>query len=169
MLALGVLEACARCTSPGPQPGADRRLYVRASLIVAPSAAAARGRRPRPLVFAAVLLAVAGSSLGGMATDVPHWLLALGLLIEALPVQRIVTAMVVWSRIGIIGYLLGPLAGGLVADRLGYTFIDTVPVAAGLLVLVLLHTAGSPVAEAAAEGLGWRPGEWSCVIAPSTG
>jgi MFS family permease len=120
--------------------------------------------RPRPLVFAAVLLAVAGTSLAGMAADVPLWLLALdlaavgigiantgslGLLVDAVPVQRIVTAMVVWSQIGIVGYLLGPLAGGIVADRLGYAFVGTVSAVAGLLVIALLRTpplAGDPPA-----------------------
>jgi MFS family permease len=168
VLALGVLEGVL------PLHFAERLsqaqiggLYVGASLIVALSAAAAGGRRPRPLVFAAVLLAVAGTSLAGMATSVPLWLPALalaaigigiantgslGLLVEAVPVDRIVTAMVVWSQIGIIGYLLGPLAGGLVADTLGYAFIGTVSAAAGLLVMALLRTARSPVPEAAAEG-----------------
>jgi MFS family permease len=163
VLALGVLEGVlplhlAERLSQAQIGG----LYVGASLIVAVSAAAAGGRRPRPLVFAAVLLAVAGTSLAGIATDVPLWLLALalaavgigiantgslGLLVEAVPVQRIVTAMVVWSQIGIIGYLLGPLAGGLVADSLGYPFIGTVSAVAGLLVVALLRTARSPVAE----------------------
>ena len=163
VLALGVLEGVlplhlAERLSQAQIGG----LYVGASLIVAVSAAAAGGRRPRPLVFAAVLLAVAGTSLAGIATDVPLWLLALalaavgigiantgslGLLVEAVPVQRIVTAMVVWSQIGIIGYLLGPLAGGLVADSLGYAFIGTVSAVAGLLVVALLRTARSPVAE----------------------
>jgi MFS family permease len=162
-LALGVLEGVlplhlAERLSQAQIGG----LYVGASLIVAVSAAAAGGRRPRPLVFAAVLLAVAGTSLAGIATDVPLWLLALalaavgigiantgslGLLVEAVPVQRIVTAMVVWSQIGIIGYLLGPLAGGLVADSLGYAFIGTVSAVAGLVVLALLRTARSRVAE----------------------
>jgi MFS family permease len=162
-LALGVLEGVlplhlAERLSQAQIGG----LYVGASLIVAVSAAAAGGRRPRPLVFAAVLLAVAGTSLAGIATDVPLWLLALalaavgigiantgslGLLVEAVPVQRIVTAMVVWSQIGIIGYLLGPLAGGLVADSLGYAFIGTVSAVAGLLVVALLRTARSRVAE----------------------
>ena len=168
VLALGVLEGVL------PLHFAERLsqaqiggLYVGASLIVAVSAAAAGGKRPRPLVFAAVLLAVAGTSLAGIATDVPLWLIALalaavgigiantgslGLLVEAVPVQRIVTAMVVWSQIGIVGYLLGPLAGGLVAESLGYAFIGTVSAAAGLLVVALLRTACSPVSEAAAEG-----------------
>jgi MFS family permease len=168
VLALGVLEGVlplhfAQRLTQAQIAG----LYVGASLIVAVSAAAAGGRRPRPLVFAAVLLAVAGTSLAGMATEVPLWLVALalaavgigiantgslGLLVEAVPVQRIVTAMVVWSQIGIIGYLLGPLAGGLVAESLGYAFIGTVTAAAGLLVVALLRTARSPVSEAAAEG-----------------
>jgi MFS family permease len=160
VLALGVLEGVL------PLHFAERLsqaqiggLYVGASLIVAVSAAAAGGMRPRPLVFAAVLLAVAGTSLAGMATDVPLWLLALalaavgigiantgslGLLVEAIPVQRIVTAMVVWSQIGIVGYLLGPLAGGIVADGLGYAFVGTVSAAAGLLVVTLLRTHRSP-------------------------
>jgi MFS family permease len=161
VLALGVLEGVL------PLHFAERLsqaqiggLYVGASLIVAVSAAAAGAMRPRPLVFAAVLLAIGGTSLAGMATDVPLWLLALalaavgiglantgslGLLVEAVPVRRIVTAMVVWSQIGIVGYLLGPLAGGLVADSLGYAFVGTVSAVTGLLVVALLRTPRSPV------------------------
>jgi MFS family permease len=161
VLALGVLEGVlplyfAERLSQAQIGG----LYVGASLIVAASAAAVGGMRPRPLVFVAVLLAVAGTSLAGMAADVPLWLLALalaavgigmantgslGLLVEAVPVQRIVTAMVVWSQLGIVGYLLGPLAGGIVADGLGYAFIGTVSAVAGLLVLALLRTPRLPV------------------------
>jgi MFS family permease len=155
VLALGVLEGVL------PLHLAERlgqaqigALYVGASLVVAVTAAAAGGRQPRPLVFAAVLLTVAGISLAGMAADVPVWLLAvllaalgiglantgsLGLLVEAVPVERIVTAMVVWSQVGIVGYLLGPLAGGVVADGAGYAFIGIVPAVVGILVLALLH------------------------------
>jgi MFS family permease len=151
VLALGVLEGVL------PLHFAERlsqaqigALYVGASLVVAVSASASGGMRPRPLVFAAVLLAVAGTSLAGMAADVRLWAVALllaavgiglgntgslGLLVEAVPVSRIVTAMVVWSQVGIIGYLLGPLAGGIVADGPGYAFVGLVPGAAGLLVL----------------------------------
>ena len=130
-LALGVLEGVL------PLHFAERlsqaqigALYVGASIVVAASGAASGGMRPRPLVFAAVLLAVAGIALAGTAASVPLWIVALllagvgiglantgslGLLVEAVPVERIVTAMVVWSQIGIIGYLLGPLSGGLLA------------------------------------------------------
>jgi predicted MFS family arabinose efflux permease len=45
----------------------------------------------------------------------------------------------------IVGYLLGPLAGGIVADRLGYEFVGMVSAAAGLLLLALLRTPRSPL------------------------
>jgi MFS family permease len=160
VLALGVLEGVL------PLHFAERLsqaqiggLYVGASLIVAVSATAAGGMRPRPLVFAAVLLAVAGISLAGMAANVPLWLVAmllagvgiglantgsLGLLVHAVPVERIVTAMVVWSQVGIVGYLLGPLAGGIVADGPGYAFVGLVPAAAGVLLVALLPRDRAP-------------------------
>jgi hypothetical protein len=155
VLALGVLEGVL------PLHLAERMsqaqigaLYVGASLIVAASATAAAGARPRALVFAAVFLAVAGISLAGIVTEIPIWMLAvllaaigigvgntgsLGLLVESVPVERIVSAMVVWSQVGIIGYLLGPLAGGAIAAGLGYGFIGLVPAAAGACLLVLLR------------------------------
>jgi hypothetical protein len=132
-------------------------IYVGASLFVATSAAAAGGRRLAAAPAGLRRSAARGRrhSLAGVATDIPLWLLALalaavgigfantgslGLLIEAIPVQRIVTAMVVWSQIGIVGYLLGPLAGGIVADTLGYAFVGTVSAVAGLLAAGLLST-----------------------------
>jgi MFS family permease len=163
VLALGVLEGvlplhlAERLTQA--QIGA---LYVGASLVVAASATASGGRRPRPLVFTAVFLSVAGIALAGMVANVPLWLLAvllaaigiglantgsLGLLVEAVPVERIVTAMVVWSQVGIVGYLLGPLAGGLVADGPGYAFVGLVPAAAGLLVIALLRGGPTPASR----------------------
>ena len=123
-------------------------LYVGASLVVALSGSASGGLRPRPLVFAAVALAVAGISLAGMVAEVPLWVIAmllaavgiglgntgsLGMLVEAVPVERIVTAMVVWSQVGIVGYLLGPLMGGIVADGPGYEYVGLVAATAGLV------------------------------------
>lgn len=139
-------------------------LYVGASVVVAASASASGGRQPRPLVFAAVLLAVAGISLAGMAASVPLWIVALllagvgiglantgslGMLVEAVPVERIVTAMVVWSQVGIIGYLIGPLAGGILAEGLGYAYVGLVPAVAGLVVVVLTRGSPSPSARTA--------------------
>lgn len=60
------------------------------------------------------------------------------MLVDAVPVERIVAAMVVWSQIGIAGYLVGPLLGGAVADALGFAYLGLVPAAAGLLVLGFL-------------------------------
>jgi MFS family permease len=129
-------------------------LYVGLSVVVATSATAAGSRAPRPMVFGSVLLAVAGISVAGAVAEVPLWCLALGLaavavgigstgslglLVEAVDVERIVTAMVVWSQIGIAGYLLGPLAGGTVADELGYAATGAVVVAAGIAVLATLR------------------------------
>ena len=160
-LALGVLEGvlplhlAERLTQA--QIGA---FYVGASLIVALTGAGSGGRAPRPLVLAAVMLVVAGVTLAGAVTSVPLWVLALalaatgiglgntgslGLLVEAVPVDRIVTAMVVWSQIGIVGYLLGPLAGGIVAEGSGYEYVWLVPAAAGLLVLALGRRQARPV------------------------
>ena len=77
-----------------------------------------------------MLLAAVGIGLGNTGS--------LGLLIEAVPVERIVTAMVVWSQVGIIGYLLGPLVGGLVAERMGFAFVGWCPPAAGLAAVCVL-------------------------------
>jgi MFS family permease len=152
-LALGVLEGvlplhlAERVTQA--QIGA---LYVGASLVVAVSATVSGGRPPRPLVIAAVVLSVAGIALAGIATDVPLWVPALllaglgiglgntgslGLLVESVPVERMVTALVVWSQIGIVGYLLGPLTGGIVAEGAGYEYVWLVPAAAALPVIML--------------------------------
>jgi MFS family permease len=135
-------------------------LYVGLSLIVATSAAAAGSRRPRSMVFGSIFLAVAGISLAGAVVEVPLWMLALllaalgvglgstgslGVLVESVSVPRIITAMVVWSQIGILGYLIGPLVGGAVAEGLGYSAIGVVPAVGGLAVLAALlasHTTG---------------------------
>jgi MFS family permease len=126
--------------------------YVGASLIVALTGAASGGHGPRPLVVAGVALVVAGIMLAGAVASVPLWMLAfalaafgiglgntgsLGMLVEAVPVERIVTAMVVWSQIGILGYLLGPLVGGIVAQGGGYGYVWLVPAVAGVLALAL--------------------------------
>ena len=130
-------------------------LYVAAAIIVAASAAPRGNLRPRPLVVASVVLATAGIALAGAAAQVPLWIIALlltaigigigntgsiGVLVETVPVERIVTAMVIWSQIGIAGYLLGPALGGVVADEAGFQFIGLVPFLAGSLVLALVLT-----------------------------
>ncbi|HEV8564967.1 MAG TPA: MFS transporter [Actinomycetota bacterium] len=126
-------------------------LYAGASLLVAASAAVAARSRPGPLVLASVALVVSGIAMAGLVDVVPLWIVAFGLaglgagagytgsagvLFETVGTERIVTAMVVWSQIGILGYVLGPLAGGAVAQGLGFGAIGLVPAAASALVLV---------------------------------
>ena len=60
---------------------------------------------------------------------------SLGLLVGSVSVERIVTAMVVWSQVGIAGYLIGPLAGGAVAASLGYAALGLVTTIFGLAIL----------------------------------
>jgi hypothetical protein len=59
-------------------------------------------------------------------------------LVESVNVRRIVTAMVVWSQIGIAGYLIGPLVGGSVAEGLGYSATGAVAAVAGMAVLAAM-------------------------------
>jgi hypothetical protein len=42
--------------------------------------------------------------------------------------------MLVWSQLGIVGYLIGPLAGGAAVDSLGFPALGLVPLAAAVLV-----------------------------------
>ena len=65
---------------------------------------------------------------------------SVGILLDAVGTERIVTAMIVWSQIGIAGYLIGPLAGGGVAEGLSFAWIGVVPLAAAVGLAVL--TAG---------------------------
>src|SRR5262249_40195711 len=120
-------------------------LFVGMSLVVGVSAAAAGALRPRPLLLASLVPVTCGIALAGATDSVGPWLLALGLagigiglgdtpstgiLLEEVGASRMVVAMVVWSQLGLVGYLLGPLAGGAVADGLGYGWLVLVPLAA---------------------------------------
>jgi MFS family permease len=142
-------------------------LYVGLSLVVATSAAAAGSHRPRSMVFGSVGLAVAGVSIAGAVTQVPLWVLALtlaalgvgigstgswGLLVQTVDIRRIVTAMVVWSQIGIAGYLLGPLLGGAVAQGVGFPALGVIPAVFGLAVLAALASSPSSGRDSARPG-----------------
>jgi MFS family permease len=126
-------------------------LLVGTSLVVGASAAAAGGLRPLPLLAVMLALVVAGIGLAGAGDAVALWIPALGLaglgvglgetaaagvLLEEVGTQRIVTAMVVWSQLGLLGYLVGPLAGGAVSAGLGYEWLVLVPLAAAVPVVV---------------------------------
>jgi MFS family permease len=123
-------------------------LYVVSALVGAACAALAGSLPPRPVLWVSAVLMPAAIALGGLSESVPIWIAvavlagvgvgageagSLGVLLEAIGVERIVLAMVVWSQVWAIGYLAGPAAGGGVAEALGYGAIGLVPLAASLL------------------------------------
>jgi MFS family permease len=139
--------------SAGLSQAAIGATYAGMSVIVAMASAVAGRFGPRTMVVASVLLVVAGLTAAGIADVVALWVVALavagigfgigntgsvGILLDAVPTERIVTAMVIWSQLGIVGYLLGPLAGGAVAEYFGFGGLGLVPVVGGAVVLALL-------------------------------
>jgi MFS family permease len=123
-------------------------LYVVAALVGAACAALAGSLPPRPVLWVSAVLMPGAIALAGLSESVPIWIAvavlagvgvgageagSLGVLLEAIGVERIVLAMVVWSQVWAVGYLAGPAAGGGVAEALGYGAIGLVPLAASLL------------------------------------
>ena len=128
--------------------------YAATAVVVATSSALAARFRPRSALTAALGLMIVGITMAGAARDVSAWIAALavtgagiglantgsiGVLLEGVPTERIVTAMVVWSQIGIVGYFIGPLAGGSIAQTTGYQAIGLVPLLAAIPVLILVR------------------------------
>jgi MFS family permease len=127
-------------------------LYAGISVVVACSAAVAATFGPRRALTAGLPLVVTGVAAAGAADLVPIWVASLaivglgiglantgsiGILLENVSTERIVTAMVVWSQVGIVGYLLGPLAGGAVAQTFGFQALGLIPLVAAVPVLIL--------------------------------
>jgi hypothetical protein len=74
-------------------------------------------------------LAIVGIGIGISQTG------ATGLLLRAVPTERIVSARVVWSQMGIVGYLIAPIAEGELGQTLGYRALGLIPAAmAGVLI-----------------------------------
>jgi MFS family permease len=145
-------------------------LFVGLAFVLGGGAVVAGQLRPRVVVPTGVVLTVIGIAWVGIADSVPLWMAALvatgigfaftetgsvGILLDAVGTERIVTAMIVWSQIGIAGYLIGPLAGGGVAEGLSFAWIGLVPlvaaVALAVLVLGLRPQAAAEASTAAAR------------------
>ncbi|MEX2211817.1 MAG: MFS transporter [Gaiellaceae bacterium] len=124
-------------------------LYVGGSIVLGVASAAAGSFRPGPMLWLGALATTAGIALAGATGAVPLWLAAvalvgvglglgeagaLGILLQHVGVERIVLAMVVWSQVWAVGYLVGPSVAGAVAEGLGFAALGVVP-AAGLLLL----------------------------------
>jgi MFS family permease len=131
-------------------------LYVGAAMVVAVTSAAAGSMAPTRALAGAGVLIVAGIGLAGMADSAALFVVALGLagagiglgqtgatgiLLGAVAPKRIVTAMVLWSQLGILGYLAGPVVGGAVAQTLGFQAVGLVPLAGAALLLAVARRA----------------------------
>ncbi len=131
--------------------------YTLMAVLVAASAAAAGLTRPWVALGGGGLAVVTGIALAGATRTVPVWGIALvlvglgagaaetgatGVLLEAVPTERIVSAMVTWSQIGMLGYLIAPTLGGQVVTRLGFAWLGLVPLAAAVATLVAAVVAG---------------------------
>lgn len=127
-------------------------VYALMSIVVAGFAAFAARFRPRRALLSAITLIVIGIAVAGSSSVATAWVAALGIagagfglavtgsigiLLEGVPTERIVTALVVWSQVGIVGYFLGPLVGGLVAESVGFHALGIVPLLATVPVLLL--------------------------------
>lgn len=151
ILALGLVEGVL------PLRVADRLqqaqigwLYVGLALLLAVSAVIAGRVAPRRAVAVSVVLVPAGVALAGVAGTLPLFVVGLalagigigigetgstGVLLEEVAPERIVTAMVLWSQLGIVGYLAGPVVGGAVAEAFGFQAVGLVPLAVAVALL----------------------------------
>ena len=140
-------------------------LYVAAAIVTGVAAMAAGSLAPRPLVGAGAVLLAAGIGIAGATDGLLLWLPALalvalgiglgecgalGVLLETVGSERIVTALVVWSQVWSLGYLAGPVVGGLTAEIAGYAALGLVPALAAVVVL----------AASRRSNAGFRPSEW---------
>jgi MFS family permease len=131
-------------------------LYMGMAVVVAAAAAIAARYAPVAMVVGCTALVAIGLGVVGATSAPLTWVVGLvvvgvgigvgttgstGVLLEAVPPARIVTAMIVWSEIGIAGYLVGPLAGGAVADVLGFGWLWLVPAVAGAATILVLRGA----------------------------
>ena len=126
-------------------------LYVLAALVSSGAAALAGRQPPRLMLVLATVLMTLSIALGGATERVGVWVVvailcglgvgagdagSLGVLLESIGLDRIVLAMVVWSQIWAVGYLVGPAIGGGVAEALGYGALGLVPLVASMFVFV---------------------------------
>ena len=129
-LGVAVIHAAGATLAGRLTPG--RALTGSAALVV--GGVAVTGAVDAPWIWFAAL-AIAGIGVGFGETG------SVGLLLGAVSPERSVTAMVVWSQLGIVGYVVGPLLGGVVAEVFGFAYIGLVPLL-GAAVLAAVWRAG---------------------------
>jgi MFS family permease len=134
VLALGITEGVLPLHVAGQLQQAQLgAVYVGVALLVACSAAVA-GAAGAVWLFV-LALALAGIGIGAAETG------ATGVLLQTVAPERIVTAMVLWSQVGIVGYLAGPLLGGIVAEAFGFQAIGAVPLVISVMLLAAFQAA----------------------------
>jgi MFS family permease len=122
--------------------------YTATAILIALASALAGNARPARALMVGSAGIVTGVCLAGATAHVPTWLVALtliglgagaaqtgatGILLDTVPTERIITAMVVWSQMGIAGYLVAPVLGGPLAAGLGFRWLGLLPLTAALL------------------------------------
>jgi MFS family permease len=127
-------------------------LYGAAAVVNVAAAAVAVRWRPRAVLLVGIGLVVAGTWVAAGTGAVSVWVPAMaalaagigaantgsiGVLLEAVGVERIVTAMILWSQLGILGYMVGPIAAGAAAQWMGFVGAGVVAALAGFLVVFL--------------------------------
>jgi MFS family permease len=140
--------------------------YLAVGALIAIGSAAAGHQPPARMLITGATAITVGLTLAGATTTLAPWAAGLlliglgagaaqtgatGLLLAAVPTTRIVTAMVVWSQLGILGYLAGPAAGGILAEHLGYAALGLLP-AAALALLALVAGCGRRARSAEQNG-----------------
>jgi MFS family permease len=126
--------------------------YAATALLVAVAATGSSRLRPVVALWLGGVGVVVGVGAAGLSSQVAVWFGALalvglgagasetgatGALLEAVPTERIATAMVVWSQVAILGYVVAPAVGAPLADAAGFGAVGLVPLAVGLLVVVV--------------------------------
>jgi MFS family permease len=153
LLALGVTDGVLPLhLASGLTQGEIGLLFAASAVVVAVASAGAARLRPRPAVNLSLVLVTAGIGAVGLSASVPVWIAGLfvsavgigfantgstGLLLDAVDPERIVTAVVVWSQVAMLGYLAGPLAGGAAVQAGGFGTIGLVVLGSALLVVAL--------------------------------
>jgi MFS family permease len=157
ILALGIIEGVLPLRLAGWFRQAQIGwMFTGMALLLAASAVLAGRVAPTRAVGAGVVLVPAGVAVAGAAGTAPLFLAGLavaavgvgagetgatGVLLESVAPERIVTAMVLWSAIGIVGYLAGPVVGGAVAQAFGYPALGLVPLAVAVALLAAFRGA----------------------------
>jgi MFS family permease len=157
ILALGLVEGVLPLHVAGRLDQAQIGwLYVGLGLLLAVCAVVAGRMVPRRALAASVALVPAGIAVAGLSGTVPLFVVGLalagigigigetgstGVLLEEVAPERIVTAMVLWSQLGIAGYLAGPAVGGVVAEALGFQAVVVVPLAVAVPLLAAFRRA----------------------------